>query len=294
MKKLPRCLIGAIAMTAALAGPGKAGAETWPLRLKHLEPLDRAQADSGEIPDFLHRDTNCLSFYMKIWSREQAIPTVIPPPDFSTIKKQPEYESEYPLRGAVKLGTYLYAFALDVKRPESALKPCLYNRLYFDLNHNGDLTDDGVIEALQPVRIDYSPDDRWTAIHVRATLPRVDIPIDVDGEKLEYALLPRFYSCWCEEYTSTNLCFEAAAYREGQITLDGKPRRVAIVDYDNNGRFDDTFEIRETAHGRIYGGFGHVLLVDSAPKPRYSYFFVGFRTPDGRYPMSKLVTQGRP
>jgi hypothetical protein len=313
MKKLPRSLIGVIATAAAFAALGEAGGETWPLELKRLEPLDRAQADSGEISDFLYRDTNFLSFYMRTQSRGQAISAAIPPPDFSTIKKQPRYESEHPLRGAVKLGSYQYAFALDVKRPGSGPRPSEtdrdapesgpeaekaeqekpksvpYNRLYFDLNHNGDLTDDGVIEAVQPVRVDFAPNDVRPVIHLRATLPRLDVPIEVDGVKLDYALLPRFYSCWREEYTSTNLYFEAAAYREGEIMLDRKPRHVAVVDFNNNGRFDDKFEIRETAQGRIYGDFGDVLLVNPDPKPRYSYFFIGFTTPDGRYPMSRLI-----
>ena len=75
---------------------------------------------------------------------------------------------------------------------ESRSKAPRYNRLYFDLNHNGDLTDDKPIEAettpggvVMPA--DYSP----------LQFPCVDLTIDVDGTKLDYVfflvgLLQRF------------------------------------------------------------------------------------------------------
>ena len=56
------------------------------------------------------------------------------------VKKESKYVSESPFRGVAKLGGQEYAFALDVKDAKSKG----YNRLYFDFNHNGDLTDDKV------------------------------------------------------------------------------------------------------------------------------------------------------
>ena len=65
MSKLPRGLVGVIATGAVFAALAEAGAETCTLKLKRLQPLDRAQADSGEVPDYLYWDTNFLSFYIK-------------------------------------------------------------------------------------------------------------------------------------------------------------------------------------------------------------------------------------
>ena len=80
------------------------------------------------------------------------------------VKKEPKYRSEHPFRAVVNLGSQEYAFALDVVPPPakeakaddkktkkdekpktrspSRVCPATFNRLYFDLNHNGDLSDD--------------------------------------------------------------------------------------------------------------------------------------------------------
>ena len=66
------------------------------------------------------------------------------------------------------------------------LKPSSYNRLYFDFNHNGDLTDDKVIEA-----IDSGMRIPGGASYTQFQFPRVDVTIDVAGTKGRLLLLPQ-------------------------------------------------------------------------------------------------------
>jgi hypothetical protein len=57
----------------------------------------------------------------------------------------------------------------------------------------------------------------------------------------------------------------AAAYRVGEITLDGKRHKVALLDSNSNGRFDDQIVIDTGGRlpsGRTYARVGDMVLVD--------------------------------
>ena len=41
------------------------------------------------------------------------------------------------------------------------------------------------------------------------------------------------------DYQYAYVSLSSAAYRHGEITLDGKTKRVLLVDYNSNGRFND-------------------------------------------------------
>ncbi len=314
MKKLLRGLMGAIATGAVLGALAEAGAETCSLELKRLEPLKGAQAVSGRSSDSLYRTTYPQFFFMQIGGQGDALATTQTTPEFSTkiVKKEPAYESEHPFRGAAKLGTQQYAFALDAKPPESESKPSetdskapkpepeaanpeeekesekekpklvRYNRLYFDLNHNGDLTDDEVIEAEQIPAVRSSEDFAQT------TFPQVEVTIDVDGTKVDYAFLLTLYSHRFRDYAYVQVSLNAAAYREGKITLDGKPRHIVVLDFNSNGRFDDALTVRESRDGRVFSDHGDQLLVDpeNGEDPGRAY---DVTTSDVRHPISKIV-----
>ncbi|MGA2255929.1 MAG: hypothetical protein ABSG53_14885, partial [Thermoguttaceae bacterium] len=138
------------------------------------------------------------------------------------VKKEPKYQSENPFRGVVKLGSQEYAFALDVAPPKAkqpdakqstakaktepggatttekpsanekpVTKPALlkdfsYNRLYFDFNRNGDLTDDKVVEAAADSNR-FAPIVSAAMSYLRFEFPRIDVTIDVEGTKLDYS-----------------------------------------------------------------------------------------------------------
>jgi len=61
----------------------------------------------------------------------------------------------------------------------------------------------------------------------------------------------------------------AAAYREGEVTLDGKSHRVALVDCNSNGRFDDAVTVRKSSSGRASLRYGDIVLVDADPKDEW-------------------------
>ena len=105
------------------------------------------------------------------------------------VKKEPQkYLAHDPIRGVVKLGSKKYGFVLDHKNEKSQQ----YDRLYFDLNGDGDLTGAKPIDAARP------PLPRGRAapvgIYTNAEFPRVDLSLDVDGKKLDYSFFFRAYA----------------------------------------------------------------------------------------------------
>ena len=126
------------------------------------------------------------------------------------------------------------------------MKTVAYERLYFDVNHNGDLTDDQVIEAKAA--------QSMPANYANAAFPAVDLKIDVDGVQVAYAFTMSVYSYAAEEYSYANASLNAAAYREGEMVIDGKNRRVVVVDSNSNGRYDDQSGIDEQSPPRGWNG----------------------------------------
>jgi hypothetical protein len=144
------------------------------------------------------------------------------------------------------------------------LKAMSFNRLYFDLNHNGDLTDDKVIEAeSMPGQM---ANQMANQSFKQFSFPRADVTIDVDGTKVDYAFLLSGYVNSQRDFSYAGIQVYSAAYREGEITLDGKKRRVVLLDNNSNGRFDDTFQVSKESSGRdgqVYLQQGDMLLTDS-------------------------------
>jgi hypothetical protein len=178
--------------------------------------------------------------------------------DFSkAISKQPaQYRSDQPFRGVAQLGSGQYGFVIDTKEADSHD----YCRLHFDLNHNGDLTDDQVIEA------EYSQDQN-PSVYRWLQFPRVDLSVDGEGTNGDYAFFLTVSSTGTSNSASPYIAvsLQAAAYRRGQIELGGKTRHVALIDFNSNGRFDDRIKISETAYG-ISPTYGDILLLDPAPE----------------------------
>ncbi|MGA2059711.1 MAG: hypothetical protein ABSG67_04460 [Thermoguttaceae bacterium] len=157
-------------------------------------------------------------------------------------------------------GTLLQALTgsdqVDVANQPKAIH---YNRLYFDINHNGDLTDDKVIEA------ETMPGVVYGGSYARFQFPRVDLTIDVDGTPVDYAFLLTGYANSSRDFSYAGVQFNSAAYREGEITLDGKKRHVVLIDNNSNGRFDDENKISKNitrSGGALYPEQGDMLLID--------------------------------
>ncbi len=71
-------------------------------------------------------------------------------------------------------------------KPAIPVKDLSYNRLYFDFNHNGDLTDDKVVEVSADSSR-FAPISSPGTSYLRFEFPRTDVTIDVEGTKLDYS-----------------------------------------------------------------------------------------------------------
>jgi len=137
-----------------------------------------------------------------------------------------------------------------------------FNRLYFDANHNGDLTDDPVVTGVGQAVNMVVPRS-----YVQISFPRVDVALDVEGTKVDYAFVLSGHVNASKDYSYASIQLSAAAYREGDITLDGKQRRVAVIDSNSNGRFDDQMKVIMINRGmgkpqEAYPQDGDVMLLD--------------------------------
>ncbi|MHC4406782.1 MAG: hypothetical protein ACYTG0_44745, partial [Planctomycetota bacterium] len=288
MRKLPLRAVGVIVL-AGLVFTGLTGAcgETVNLDLKKLEPL---QMSGGRLPaDFLFRMAKPQQFTVQLGAQPQIdvlIQGADPPkvkPFSEVISKEPaKYQSEEPIRAVAKLGSGEYGFVLDLVPPKPKAKADAtdseeeaaveeetesteskgYAGFHFDRNGNGDLTDDEVILGKPPS--DWSARGYWWC-----QFPRVDLKIDVDGKKVDYAFFftagtgtVAFGGSESMQLVSAGLV--AAAYREGEITLGGKKTRVVVLDFNSNGRFDDKGQIRQVSRGRASATYGDLLLIDPA------------------------------
>lgn len=250
------------------------------------------------------------------------------------IKKEPaEYATDTPFRGVVSLGSGHYGFVLDIappkkednekaegkgetkdvedkkdksdneggilsilgkafanplvpKSPERAKVPH-YTRLHFDLNHNGDLTDDEVIEA-------GTGQIHSSAMTNYASFPTVELQIEVDGKKVDYAFTLSVYTHGANEYSFVNLSVNAAAYRDGTIVLDGKKRRIVLIDFNSNGRFDDVGGVNdeiELSDGTVYPKMGDRLYIDPQMQSGYSNPYDPTSSKD-QFQVGKLIRFG--
>jgi hypothetical protein len=170
-------------------------------------------------------------------------------------------------------------------KPAIPVEAFCYNRLYFDFNHNGDLTDDKVVEV-SPGREGYPPSYR------RFEFPRTDVTIDVDGTKLDYSFNLEGYAYSWSGYGQVSIRVSSAICREGDVTLEGKRHHLVLLDYNSNGRFNDQIKISENIHmaaGQLYPEQGDVLLID--PKTGSTPYESPYdpTASDYRYDVSKMV-----
>ena len=94
------------------------------------------------------------------------------------------------------------------------------------------------------------------------------------------------------DYGYASISLNAAAYREGDITLEGKKRHVVLIDFNSNGRFDDEIKINKrivAPNRQLYPEQGDLLLID----PNASNAMLGspydITSGKGRFGVAKLV-----
>lgn len=294
MRRWSRYLAGVVAVTGLLALVNGASAETCKLEIRRFSATDGISADRPYEQWF--RAARSQSFFMQIGGPEGMRSGSQQPgtPEFSkVITKEPsEYAAKHPFRGVASLGSQHFGFVLDAapepkaeegqeakKQPGSssgfgaAIGALLgradsgggselqaYRRLYFDLNRNGDLTDDGVIEA--------QTSQAMSSNYVFCNFPATTVKIAVGETQFDYAFAMNVYSHTSSNYSYANASLTAAAYREGELSIDGKTCRVVLVDFNSNGRYDDQSKIDDSiqlADGTVYPSVGDMLyLIDDA------------------------------
>ena len=260
MREWPQFLAGVIPVIGGLlVAAGGAGAQTVDLEWKRLEPVDRTKI---ALPaEHLYRMARPQNFLMRTGNEKATSASAAN--FWKVITKEPaKYRSDHPFRGVAKLGSSQYGFVIDTEDAKSHE----YNRLYFDLNHNGDLTDDKVVEG-------KGPDAKVPAGYRWYQFPRVELSVDCEGTKTDYAFFLTVSSAGLNyvggAYSSAGpyptASLQAAGYREGRIELGGKTRRVVLIDFNSNGRFDDRIKINQTFLG-VIPTYGDILLLDPEPE----------------------------
>jgi hypothetical protein len=165
----------------------------------------------------------------------------------ATIGREPQYCGEYPFRAVVMLGGKKYGFVLDKRSKQSQV----YDRLYFDSNGNGDLTDDVPIDVSDKDSISKAikSKDGWGKLEY--TFPDVDLKINAEGTEWEYSfcLSVGIYTRERDSYCRVHLT--PAVYRQGEITLAGKQHEIVLLDRNANGRFDVPVEFVPGGKGDI-------------------------------------------
>jgi hypothetical protein len=187
----------------------------------------------------------------------------------------------------------------EKEKKDAPLKAVRYNRLYIDLNRNGDLTDDKVVKATP------MPGVVLNGSYVSFSFPQVDLTIEVDGTPIEYAIRMSGYMNVQKEFSYAGVQLSAAAYREGEITLDGKTHRVVLIDNNGNGRFDDEIKVNPNVrggNGEVYPQAGDHLLIDPESKvpdspydpaqSKFRNYVSKWVTIDGRFYDVKITPAG--
>jgi hypothetical protein len=157
-----------------------------------------------------------------------------PPGDW----KLPELVSDIPVYGVVNLVDSERLLVLDRQKQSDAF----FNRVYFDTNGNGDLTDDTPID---------SQDSRGGNSNFAHFNP-VDFKTTLDGKQMPYSLRISCY-CWAENdqqkltrevlKRQCRLMVDVNCAYRGQFSLDGTTYHVWLADANGNGRFDDTVRL---------------------------------------------------
>jgi hypothetical protein len=220
-----------------------------PMKVTRLDlPKGKGRTQAVSLATFLLSQTSPQQIYVKQGdsSKEEAFHRVV--------SKEPTYNAPTPIRGVAKFASHEYGFAFDSANGK-ATGP---NRLYFDINGNGDLTDDKPIAATMA----SNPIPGFS----QSQFPRVDITIETGGKSIEYAFVPSVVCRASNNEAYATVTFYAAAVREGRITRGGKHTTFMLVDHNSNGLYDDAVSV--TPDGNM--SEGDLLLVNPKAKRRTS------------------------
>jgi hypothetical protein len=268
MRFLARSLVSAaVVFLAIFAAAAVAWAETCTLELKRINAENTA--------DSAYRAAFPQNVFIQLGKDQAPIANQPPIAAFKRlVKKEPKYQTKNPICAVVTLGGQEYAFALDAVPPPAkaakkdadkakksgAEKPKtetgtaalagqlfktlagdktpplpVFNRLYFDKNHNGDLTDDPPI--------DLPPQRGVQPLGTFFQFPRIDIVVNDAGTKLDYSFFLDGRAISSPQFSYVLVTVNPGAYRDGEITLAGKKHHIVLLDFNGNARFNDEIKL---------------------------------------------------
>jgi hypothetical protein len=241
----PQATEGSGEGVAAATNPASASCS---LDLKRIELSGSASGSKSAI-DAYRRLCNEQHAYFDIVTNSSTPRPSRESLDFKrVITKEPaKYNSGAPFRGVVRFNRREYGFVFDTSGPASFA----YDRLYFDANGNGDLTD------ASPITGEIKGQRGWGD----GVFPRVDLPIEIDGQKVNYAFVATVFCRASEQSSYANASFTPAVYREGRITVGGRKRHVVLLDSNTNGLFGDEARVSGMV-GHPFVDIGDTLLFD--------------------------------
>jgi hypothetical protein len=263
-----RLLIAWIIVGAGWNSAGLLRAETYPLGLKRMT---EGRFSRRESRDQMFFGVSTQSF----WCEDQGGRV----DEFNkAVKKQPKkYACDRPLRGLAELAGKQFAFVLD----SDDLKKKGYHRLHFDFDGDRDLTDDKPVDA--------EPDAEEQSGGIARVFFPLHVTLELKEGKFEYPFAITV-SSHEEHGRYAYAALMPAAYREATIQLEGKPRHVAILDYNSNGRFNDEFKINpdiNMSDGSIWPETGDIVIIDGKSGTG-EYYWEAVSGPARQY-LSKLV-----
>jgi len=178
----------------------------------------------------------------------------------AVVRKEPkEYQAEYPLRAVATFSGKKHAFVLDKQSKKSPG----YDRLYFDRSGNGDLTHDAPIDVPKDAKT-------WESVPLGKRLvssyqfPRVDFRIHAEGSEWDYSVIAASQTITHDNNLSVSAYFVPAAYRQGEIMLQGSKHKIILVDFRTSGRFDVPVSFAKDGTGvdGFFGQYGTEILFD--------------------------------
>lgn len=241
---------------SVLAVPGDLDA----FRARH--PHARLAGPSIEIPLIYDRHPeNSKTFHPSGYS---SCPILTSPPAAGQWKL-PEFIGPMPLYSVVQLGDSRFLAVLDRQTPADAF----YNRLFFDRNGNGDLTDD------EPLAGD--PETYGRDHYFSCSFPPLDLEIQVRGQPMPYAFRLRLHGSppapdaarSSDPDRLRNLTCSLLAHCSylGEFALDGTAYRLALADSTANGIFGDALQLSESRYwdGRLNASGDSLFLSTAQP-----------------------------
>ena len=134
------------------------------------------------------------------------------------LTREPSYRSEAPLYATVKFGKgddNRYAFVFDESRGTGAG----YDLLYVDVDNDKDLAEHEPIHSLHTMGSSYYGPARVLVLH--------------DGFRSVHHLFVRSYRGVAQSYVSST------CYYSGEVTIAGAKRRIAVIDGNCNGLYNE-------------------------------------------------------